>query len=343
VNPPPKKASPKTNAPAAAAVVPLRHEPVRVQLPPRVAIRPVREYEIDEALALFLADPGQTCQVRRKVKSFRALAQQEHYDLTRQVIVVHDQKPLHACLFVPNEGRSAFVFTSCPSSAEPEPPEWTQAREDALQQLCRWAFDSGSTLLQILLEPGDTLRRELCLRCGFRALTDLVYLFRLSDSPLPAPEPSVGIRWLSYQPQHHELFKSVIAQTYRYSLDCPELENLRDLEDIVLGHKAAGQFHPDLWNLLLLRDEPLGVLLLAPMKSGDTMELTYMGLCPAARRRGLGSVLLSQALALTGSFNIKSLTLAVDYRNQPACRLYRRFGFTVFLRRSVLIFSSHWL
>ena len=48
----------------------------------------------------------------------------------------------------------------------------------------------------------------------------------------------------------HALFAETILQTYRDSLDCPGLNGVRQIEDIIAGHKASGEFDPALWFLL---------------------------------------------------------------------------------------------
>jgi len=45
-----------------------------------------------------------------------------------------------------------------------------------------------------------------------------------------------------------------------------------------------------------------------------------------ARRRGLGTIMMKQALASVLADNRRRLTLAVDFRNAPALRLYFRHG-----------------
>jgi ribosomal protein S18 acetylase RimI-like enzyme len=127
------------------------------------------------------------------------------------------------------------------------------------------------------------------------------------------------------------------VQSYRESLDCPALNGLRDVEDVIAGHKASGggidAFDPSWWFLLRERGEPLAVLLLARTAAPHAAaELVYLGLVPAARGRGVGDILMRQALHVVSSSiddrstNTASLALAVDARNKPALNLYHRHG-----------------
>ena len=303
--------------------------------PAGLTVRPIRRPEIDAALpSLFEDDALAPRQVLQQVKSFQKLARQEDYDLMRQMVVASDHGVLQACCFIPNPGKTAFIFTSCPQA---EATGLNEMSVSMLNRLVQWALQEGNKLLQVVISPDDDARRNLCLQCGFSPLTDLIYFYHHGrPSPLVLALPD-GLRWQSYDAASHELFKSVIARTYQDSLDCPELESIRDMEDVIACHKAAGAFVPRWWKVLFLNDQPVGALILSPLKNNPSMDLTYMGLCPEARGRGLGNILLSEAFQCARQCRCQGVTLAVDSRNHPAYRLYERFGFTEIFRRSVLL------
>jgi len=299
-------------------------------------VRPVKAGEIDQALVMLLAEgSGDGGQLAERVTAFRDLADQEGYDLSRQVVAVCDGEIAFTALQIPSGGHTAFVMMSAGASTR-------DGAVQAVQQLVAGAFAQGYHLLQAMFEPEDMARREISLAAGFRPLTDLMYLSRLAHTVVPAIPPVAGVSWLEYDAARHELFKSIIADTYSGSLDCPELENLRDMEDVVCGHKAAGQFDPRWWKLLCVDDQPAGALLLSPLTQGDTMELTYMGICPAMRGRGLGGLVLSEAIQCGRACGRSAIMLAVDCRNHFACRMYESFGFTEVFRRSAVFLSSRW-
>lgn len=66
----------------------------------------------------------------------------------------------------------------------------------------------------------------------------------------------------------------------------------------------------------------------------DEWELQRIGVAPDLRGRGLGSVLLSGALAAATQAGASRLMLEVAETNQAALRLYQRHGFGVDGRRS---------
>lgn len=133
-----------------------------------------------------------------------------------------------------------------------------------------------------------------------------------------------------------EEFRAVLQATYEGSLDMPELDGARGLDDILEGHRAAGLFLPERWQLGRIPGEPdaAAVLLMAEVPARDAWEVIYLGLTPAARGRGLGRAVLRHALDLARAHTPR-LELAVDLRNAPAVRLYRATGFTIRDRRTV--------
>jgi ribosomal protein S18 acetylase RimI-like enzyme len=204
-------------------------------------------------------------------------------------------------------------------------------------------------------------------RGGMPRVTELVYLERDTAIPLPPsastdrlgrgspdfdpdsgsvrrmteglparPESGPDFEWRLFDPALEAEFRAVLQATYVGSLDMPELEGVRGLDDILGGHRAAGVFVPGRWRLGRLPGEPAAaaVLLMAAVAGRDAWEVVYLGLTPAARGRGLGRAVLRHALELARD-QVPRLELAVDIRNTPAVRLYRAAGFTVRDRRAV--------
>jgi ribosomal protein S18 acetylase RimI-like enzyme len=154
---------------------------------------------------------------------------------------------------------------------------------------------------------------------------------------LPAPEQRTELRLETFRSVRHEQFTSVLQRTYEGTLDCPELNGVRTLDEIITGHRAEGKFSPDRWWLALHEDRPVGVVLLAELLDGLSWDLSYLGLAPEARGRGLGRALLDHALHFAREHLATRLILSVDGRNEPARRLYRAAGFTEFESREVLL------
>ena len=96
-----------------------------------------------------------------------------------------------------------------------------------------------------------------------------------------------GFTWDLYSPAAHDEFARTISLSYEASLDCPSLNGRRSVEDIIAGHKSAGEFDPKLWFLLRENGHAVGVLLLNRAPRTDALELVYLGL--ARRRAAAGS------------------------------------------------------
>lgn len=219
--------------------------------------------------------------------------------------------------------------------------ELTWGRAPLAASLVRAALtslrDQGIRLAQALLDGASPPRGAVDLtRGGLPRVTELVYMGRdasARQSPLPGPP---RFDWRPYSPETAAEFAEVLRSTYVGSLDMPELEGVRSLEDVLEGHRAAGRFDPGRWQVGRLLGEPdaSAVLLLSDIPDRDAWEVTYLGLTPAARGRGLGREAIAYALTMARPHAAR-LELAVDIRNPPADRLYRAAGFVPFDRRAV--------
>lgn len=237
-------------------------------------------------------------------------------------------------LAVPSPGRTAMVFATHARS-ETEVGPIGGLIDHACREIAGWDVD----LAQALLEPGEALETRSFIEAGFRELAVLSYLERpLSRSdPPPPPQWPAEARVQPYREALDDLLVRILEATYEQTLDCPGLYGLRRTRDIVVGHKATGQFDPSLWTLLWVDEQPAGVVLLNPFPAQRTIELVYIGLAPFARGRGLGRQLLRHALALVSGRRERSLTLAVDQRNTPALALYQDEGLRPVVHRVALI------
>jgi len=307
-------------------------EPIRAQgfiVPAPVQVRAIKPDEITPAVRLLLKGNCSAHELPTHITRFLAMAAEEGYDLSRQMVVETGGELTYACLYVLRPGRMSYVFTAQPGRNPSEAVE-------ALRQLSQWAFKDGSRYLQILLEPNQPQRAELSLLAGYRRLTDLYYLAcRLNEVEIPAEVPYQDIDWRDYDDAHADLFRRTIAETYIQSLDCPELAQIRSLEDTFSGFLQETGSGRCLWRLLRYQGKPAGVLLLTRLKQVAWMELTYMGIVPALRGRGWGRLLLEEALRMSRQNDSEVIMLAVDQRNHPARRLYQQFGFNEMLARQI--------
>ena len=208
---------------------------------------------------------------------------------------------------------------------------------------------TGIRVVQAVLDEsaGPQAARDLN-QGGMPRVTELLYLERETSTPMRKmpgllqnrtshhSDSNLTFDWRPFEPAVEAEFRSVLQATYQGSLDMPELEGARSLDDIMQGHRSAGRFVAERWRLGRLPGEPeaAAVLLLAEIPGRNVWEIIYLGLTPQARGRGLGREALLHALELARP-HVPWLELAVDLRNRPATRLYQSSGFAIRDRRAV--------
>lgn len=278
--------------------------------------------EVSAAMRLVLATgPAKASDLQ--VVEFLRYALARGIDTNATYVAERQGEILSAALPVPSEGRTLLLLAPAYFAT----PERRMAFGQLLEHVMGVYAAVGVHLAQVLLDPSEEEAIGLYAEHRFDRLAELLYLQTTTRRASAAPSLPAGWSWWTYSDETHALFARTIAATYERSLDCPALAGKRDIEDIVAGHRAAGDFHPELWFLLTdERELPQGVALLAPAPPTDAMELVYLGLTPAARGRDLGDLLMRQALFATHAFPLPKLTLAVDSTNAPALKLYYRHG-----------------
>jgi ribosomal protein S18 acetylase RimI-like enzyme len=277
-------------------------------------------------------------EVTEKVTGFIAYAQSIGLDSRRQVLAMRQMPagpPLIAaiCLWVPSPGRTAMIFTPGMSDY----PDAAEAARAAIEAALQDARQAGVLLVQAMLEPADAAGKTVFAAAGLTKLATLSYMERRPPLHPPAFELPADLTMAAYEARTHGSFAEAISRSYADTLDCPALSGIRDIEDVVEGHKAVGHFDPQLWSVILRGQEPIGCLLLAEIRARQGLELVYLGLAPAGRGRGLGRVLMQRVLAIAARRHFAVTTLAVDAANVPALRLYRRCGYTSVAQRVAMI------
>lgn len=297
-----------------------------------VRVEPDRRMEALERLVSATGESG-----RELVQRFEVYAQDNRIPLDAMWAVEDPRGRLvRTLLAVPAPGRTAMLFVTRPTRAADVEPTATLVDAAAGQM---GVFDVN--LAQVLIDPRDTREQQSYAAGGFTKLAELSYLERPIPSPSCAAPPSwpTGVTVEPCVDPHDPQWARTLEQSYEGTQDCPGLLGLRRTEDVIEGHKSVGEFDSALWTLLRVRGEPSGVLLLNPTPTNRSIELVYLGLIPAARGQGLATRLLQYGLTLIAGRDEHVVTLAVDERNAPALRLYRREGFRPMLRRIAYIRS----
>ncbi len=302
-------------------------------------IAPASARDLRTVLRIVFAEPRQTAEaLEQQVSAFIQYARELSLSLDRLWLATAGGRRLSACACLESPGRTAVLLL--PSGAAPcaDHTVFHALVEAAVQdQSAR-----GTRLLQCLLEPGDDWSCSALKSAGFRDLTTLLYLERHGGQPSPVPVNPVEsagrqCQWMTYDAECHADFTTLISATYRDSLDCRGLSGLRDIEDVVAGHKSAGRFDPRRWLLLKFNNIAVGCILFGENPLRSAIDLVYMGVHPAFRGRGLGRYILNYGLTLPQNAGFAAVTVAVDHENTPALALYAAGGFTETHRRVAML------
>jgi mycothiol synthase len=218
---------------------------------------------------------------------------------------------------------------------------WLPAADDdcvnaLVQAGLAWSASIGCKLAQAVAAPEDLPFAEPLIRHGFQWTTRMhQFAHHLSELPDELP---MRLRCETYRPSFHADFAATLERTYEGTLDCPELNGKRTIDEILAGHRGQGKFHADFWWLVYDGSTPVGIVMLAEMPDGATWELAYLGIVPEHRRRGIARAMTLRALHALRARVAKCLLLAVDPRNAPALRLYQALGLVEIECNEVLLY-----
>jgi len=212
------------------------------------------------------------------------------------------------------------------------------AIEDLLVQHAKRSMKQrGAKLGQALLAPADRSLGAPLERNGFAHVTSLWYLRHELELPPGIHVPRDATVYESYDRCDQDSFQKTLLRTYEATCDCPEVNGVRTIAEVLQGHRAQGMHDPSRWWLALVAGKPVGVLLLTAIPEWRAWDVSYLGVVPEARRRGLGRELTRKAILETRAAGAGQLTLAVDSRNDAASKLYLGLGFERYDQREVYL------
>jgi ribosomal protein S18 acetylase RimI-like enzyme len=185
---------------------------------------------------------------------------------------------------------------------------------------------AGVKVVQAFLPPEEASRAEPLLRAGFRHVARVWEMSR-ELSPSTSVGRALPITLVPYPDCDPAKFLEVMMHCHDDSLDCPELHGIRDAQEVLDGYRECAP-DPSCWWLAKEGDSSVGVLIVG----GE--ELSFVGVVPERRGRGIGRALVESACAVGP---VRFVT--VDSRNAPAVQLYRAAGFETIAVRDVYLAS----
>jgi len=227
-----------------------------------------------------------------------------------------------AAAVIENPGKTGMLFHS-PATAEGVDTHLLVA---LLQGICRDALERGMSLVQVLLAEDQKEDVDVLEAAGFERLARLLTL-KLALAGAPSPKEAPSLSWRDHREFDETQLGEVIRRTYRGSLDCPRLAGVRDIRDVIAGHKAAGAFRPEAWWIVDCDGAAVGCILVNDSPTAPVAEIIYIGVQVEYRRRGIAQAMLDRAVAQAHQRGNSAIRLAVDARNRYARRLYEAHGF----------------
>ncbi len=298
-------------------------------------IRTINGNEVRKSLSVLLREPQDDIQtLNKRAESFEQMLRAQKHDPNCQIIVADQDHIIFSCFLMPHEGGSAFIFIS--SVADLNLDTIPLALE-AVHRLKKSAAEKNLNFLQLMISPDDTHKIAFANRAGFKRAADIHYMYREVNSRIGIFRIPPYVSWQTYNTDNHNVFADIIEKSWQDSLDCPDVDGLRTVEDTIKSYKASGIFTSRCWSLLCVNNEPAGVCLLSPLPSQGSIELTYMGVVPGCRGKSLGRIMLNRALSLSAIDGYKLMTLAVDSNNFYAWNIYKAAGFKdMFVKAAML-------
>ena len=288
-------------------------------------IRTINGNEIRKSFSILLREPEDDIQtIQQRAESFEQMLKHQKHDLEHQIVVADRGEILFSCFLMPHDSSSAFIFIS---NLDELNLDYISHALEAVRQLVQIAKQQHFKFLQLMVSPEDSHKIAFAIRAGFNRSSNIHYMYREVNSRIGVVRIPPTVTWQDYSAANHAVFADVIERTWQESLDCPEMDDTRTIEETIESYKAAGKFTRSCWSLLSVRDEPAGVCLLSPLLADNSIELTYMGIVPEYRGKGLGRIMINRALSLSAIDGYKLMTLAVDAHNHYAWQIYKASGF----------------
>src|SRR5262249_42307833 len=127
-------------------------------------------------------------------------------------------------------------------------PEFATVQDALIQASHQRLRKQGVKLAQALLQPREVALGTSLARNGYRHITRLLFHRRWLDE-LPAIDlaRSTALTLHQFAVADRRLFTSTLQRTYAGTLDCPELEGVRTIDEVMAGYQAQAGHDPRRW------------------------------------------------------------------------------------------------
>src|SRR5262249_50073486 len=134
-----------------------------------------------------------------------------------------------------------------------------EIEDQLLTHAIAWLRQGGAKLGQTLLAEDESHLAAPLERHGFVHITSLWYMRHDLDLPSVSSAAVALLTYESYSGCDHALFARTLWQSYEGTRDCPEVNGVRSLQEVLEGHRAQGIHDPERWWLARKGGQPVGV------------------------------------------------------------------------------------
>jgi ribosomal protein S18 acetylase RimI-like enzyme len=292
-----------------------------------------RPDEWEAAFQLVFQDAPEGEQRERVANALR-LVQQCELDPQGILVIRKGKQILSSLVCVVLPGATALVW---PPRVRQGGPSKFHEQDMLLRQASQWLRQRGARLAQALVSGNEPEVGPALVRNGFAHITTLQFFRHQLVVPIPWLMASERLQFQTYDCTDPAVFHATLDRTYEGTLDFPEINGVRTIEEVIVGHQAQGKYRPQNWWLAWLEGNPAGVMLVADMPDWPAWDLLYLGVVPEARGRGCGREMLHKLFFEAKAAAIQQITVSVDMRNWMAFRLYTTAGFDALEQREVYL------
>ena len=291
-------------------------------------IREARPEEYSTVLGLLF---GPLDEDAMKIQLTDSLNRLRSVEAQRQLLVFADDGRVQGAIWLsPMPGRTALLVG--PKTLNDDRAAELQLIESVVER----ASLGNTGFVQAVIYGEETELAEQLDSCGFSLAAKLKYLTCLSHA-FPKEPPTLSFELTPATEFGDRRLKEVVRQTYADSLDCPLLDGMREMDDVIDGYRQTGTHRPQWWLIAHQGEDLIGCLLVTDHEGQSHCELVYMGVIPEHRGKGFGGQLTEYALFLANQAAKGVMVLGVDANNTPAIAAYQQLGFGHFDERMVWV------
>lgn len=303
------------------------------------------EEEQSQSLALMIQENDPDVK-RQEVEKILKLHQDGKLDLNKMLIASSQGKVRAALLMVIQQDQTAILWPPvCDHEIENSDIE-ESLQGLLLEEALSLAQKESCEAVQMTVDCNDLQTSELLSKNGIPFVGTMLFLQRpaslgddqgkeyLTDGEEnPCQQGIVRLVPIA-QEMDDETLGELVLKTYVGSADFPELQHQRTGARSLLTHRLQGEYDPAHWFVIEQDGVRVGILFFSYHCDLDQWELTYLGILPEHRGKGIAR------RAIWNSFEQplrkdQGIFLGVDDRNSYAIRLYETLGFVAVSRQFV--------